>query len=103
MPFSSDGDAIDFIYGVMNWKKVEAGQESVAVPVAAEPDVLELDTEAPMEDGKPTEDAATDYPRWYGHDETPDVDAAEDETAAFAEPAPPPPPHFSWEDGPLAE
>ena len=23
MPFSSDGDAIDFIYGVINWKHVD--------------------------------------------------------------------------------
>src|SRR3954468_4328466 len=30
MPFSSDGDTIDFIYGVINWKRVEANQ-----PVAA--------------------------------------------------------------------
>src|SRR3982751_4211993 len=25
MPFSSDGDTIDFIYGVINWKQVEGG------------------------------------------------------------------------------
>ena len=24
MPFSSDGDTIDFIYGVINWKTAEA-------------------------------------------------------------------------------
>jgi len=28
MPFSSDGDAIDFIYGVINWKHVDAPEES---------------------------------------------------------------------------
>jgi hypothetical protein len=27
MPFSSDGDAIDFIYGVINWKHVDAAAE----------------------------------------------------------------------------
>src|SRR5437764_2501285 len=45
MPFSSDGDAIDFIYGVINWKHVdeaEAGeaatpQEAPAGPVLDEP------------------------------------------------------------------
>ena len=26
MPFSSDGDTIDFIYGVINWKRVDANQ-----------------------------------------------------------------------------
>jgi hypothetical protein len=39
MPFSSDGDAIDFIYGVINWKRVDA--PSVAAPLYApssEPD-----------------------------------------------------------------
>ena len=52
MPFSSDGDTIDFIYGVINWKK-GAGlpapvqvPEAVADPVVADvekEDVLELD------------------------------------------------------------
>jgi len=105
MPFSSDGDAIDFIYGVINWKKVETGvgQGFGAVSVAVEPDVLELDVEAPVEDVASTEGPDTDYPRWYGHEEVaPALDAAEDEEITdVAEPAPPP--HFSWEDGPLAE
>ena len=30
MPFSSDGETIDFIYGVINWKRVGAGQEAHA-------------------------------------------------------------------------
>jgi len=35
MPFSSDGDTIDFIYGVINWKKVDhAAQAEVARPEA---------------------------------------------------------------------
>lgn len=39
MPFSSDGDTIDFIYGVINWKKADgAPLAQLAVPaVAAEP------------------------------------------------------------------
>ena len=50
MPFSSDGDTIDFIYGVINWKAAEAPAETVIVPAIAasvpEPDEepLELDT-----------------------------------------------------------
>ena len=50
MPFSSDGDTIDFIYGVINWKAAEAQAETVIVPAIAasvpEPDEepLELDT-----------------------------------------------------------
>jgi hypothetical protein len=30
MPFSSDGDAIDFIYGVINWKHVDEQNETAA-------------------------------------------------------------------------
>jgi len=41
MPFSSDGDTIDFIYGVINWKKVEASARPVAVPAEAEPPIEE--------------------------------------------------------------
>jgi len=33
MPFSSDGDTIDFIYGVINWKKLD--RPSVAAPLKA--------------------------------------------------------------------
>jgi hypothetical protein len=38
MPFSSDGDTIDFIYGVINWKKSDAPTTAQdASPVAATP------------------------------------------------------------------
>ena len=56
MPFSSDGETIDFIYGVINWKRVEAGQaedeaemprvEFDAAAVAADPS---LQDEEPLE------------------------------------------------------
>ncbi|MEO6582544.1 MAG: hypothetical protein ABIN68_07050 [Sphingomicrobium sp.] len=41
MPFSSDGDTIDFIYGVINWKASESQSETVIVPalVAGEPEL----------------------------------------------------------------
>jgi len=51
MPFSSDGDTIDFIYGVINWKQgEESASPQVIVPrlapvgdqLPAEDDVLEL-------------------------------------------------------------
>ena len=32
MPFSSDGDTIDFIYGVINWKAAESQVDSALVP-----------------------------------------------------------------------
>ena len=46
MPFSSDGDTIDFIYGVINWKDTSAEPVAlapmpVAAPIAEEP-VTEL-------------------------------------------------------------
>jgi len=47
MPFSSDGDTIDFVYGVFNWNEVDVVEE--ADPVAAhgaDDEVLDL-TEAP--------------------------------------------------------
>ena len=37
MPFSSDGDAIDFIYGVINWKSVDATGTAESVPEQPEP------------------------------------------------------------------
>jgi hypothetical protein len=73
MPFSSDGDTIDFIYGVINWKNGAGSLVPAAAPVieaAVEPvqeEVLELDD--------------------------PVVVVSE------AEPVP----HFSWQDGPLGE
>lgn len=36
MPFSSDGDTIDFIYGVINWKKVEDSQDRSPAPAPVE-------------------------------------------------------------------
>ena len=78
MPFSSDDDTIDFIYGVINWKDVgasPAAAQPIVPMLPADPEPLELDA------------------------------IAEPETLA---PAPvaslaPAPPHLVWEDGPLAE
>jgi hypothetical protein len=44
MPFSSDGDSIDFIYGVINWKRVGTDAE-----VEREPAATRLTTVAPEE------------------------------------------------------
>jgi len=47
MPFSSDGDTIDFIYGVINWKKGEGAAQPVAAPETAEvaPETAVVDPE----------------------------------------------------------
>ena len=48
MPFSSDGDTIDFIYGVINWKDVgEAATEQQALKPALPPLELVIRGEAP--------------------------------------------------------
>ena len=71
MPFSSDGDTIDFIYGVINWKKVDRPQDAPIVPALPE-DVVDAEAqeEAPPELNEPVviEDSAAEA-----------VDADEDE------------------------
>jgi hypothetical protein len=101
LPFSSDGDTIDFIYGVINWKRVDGAE--VETPVSAsievEPDVLELDSAVEVADDTAFEAPADEEPRWDGHEEpeTP----AEEPVSETVEPVPAP--HFTWEDGPLAD
>lgn len=73
MPFSSDGDTIDFIYGVINWK--DAG----AAAVVNESLVPAL---APLE------------PK-VAHEPEPEPVVVADE--------PEHPAHLAWEDGPLAD
>ena len=100
MPFSSDGETIDFIYGVINWKKVGEASEQpafVPAPIAVDEEVLELgadDAVEPILADEPTEEG----PRWYGQrsDEVVEPAVEPEETSNT-------PPHFSWEDGPLAE
>ena len=100
LPFSSDGDTIDFIYGVINWKKadgVPAASEFLTAAVEPEDEILELDAQVAI-DAKAEVPAATDdaRPRWYGRDEqaAPECDQTDDDVPA---------PHFSWEDGPLGD
>ena len=74
MPFSSDGDTIDFIYGVINWKDAGEAPEAAQVirPALAPlpPEIDEEEEEDILELSEPIETAA---------------------------------PHLSWEDGPLAD
>jgi hypothetical protein len=94
MPFSSDGDTIDFIYGVINWKRGEgaastqeppqAQVESATLPPAEDDDELVLeDLVQPSEGDQPIDEAVNPE--------------AEDDGYTVAAPAV----HFSWEDGPL--
>src|SRR5690348_4944826 len=104
MPFSSDGDTIDFIYGVINWKRVgetQPAEQGYAAPViqqvAPEQDdeaALDLTDEIPMEltDEIPLELSDSTEPKFAAEE----MDAVRTATE-------PTPPHFSWEDGPLHE
>ena len=76
MPLSSDGDTIDFIYGVINWKDVGAAEPLVLAAQLPSFAVLAPET-AEEEDDEDVLDLA--------------VEGAEHHE------------HLSWEDGPLAE
>jgi hypothetical protein len=107
MPFSSDGDTIDFIYGVINWKQVGGAAETIVPelpsfeelvadiqPEAAETpehDVLELDVPAELE---PLE---LDQPL------VPEAEAQEPVSACEAPVVEAAPVHPVLEDGPLAD
>ncbi|MEA1072170.1 hypothetical protein [Sphingomonas sp. LY160] len=77
MPFSSDGDTIDFIYGVINWK--DSG-EAAEVPTTLRAELPPLEPEVVEE--QEDEDV---------------LDLVETAEAPAAVP------HLSWEDGPLAD
>jgi hypothetical protein len=83
MPFSSDGDTIDFIYGVINWKELgEAGEAPKVIRAVLAP--LEPETDEAEED----------------------EDTLELTVPMALEPVPEeeaPAPHLTWEDGPLAD
>ena len=86
MPFSSDGETIDFIYGVINWKTgaiAASGGAADSAPVADE-------VEVPMVE--PAAEAPAEFAPLGIADDLP----------AGIEPAPPEE-HLTWEDGPLAD
>jgi hypothetical protein len=88
MPFSSDGDTIDFIYGVINWKTV--GQPAASEPIADQVAPIESAIEVPIFEPEPEPEQLFEP---LGLDDDGPVDFA---------PAPPEE-HLIWEDGPRAE
>jgi hypothetical protein len=108
MPFSSDGETIDFIYGVINWKHVEGeAAEAVEDSDTDTAPANELQPEASMpqeEDELRFIDDITprlaDEPMAEPEDS---LDLDEVAEAGTAAPADAGPVHFSWEDGPLNE
>ena len=124
MPFSSDGDAIDFIYGVINWKHVEDFAAPAAMPaplveefvddqptgieiagLADETDIVPeilADEEKPLElteffEPHPSVADAPEEDVLELRDEVADVQDDETPTGILS------PVHFSWEDGPLGD
>jgi hypothetical protein len=89
MPFSSDGDTIDFIYGVINWKRVEGA-------AFTHEQLPQADVEAASQLVPEDEELVLDEPHLP---ETPEIQfepVASEESQEAAAPA-----HFAWEDGPL--
>ena len=110
MPFSSDGDVIDFIYGVINWKKGDEDSEDEVIEAALP--VLELEPEQPAPGFsqnilEPAEAALEESSELVPEEEIPATfvpEAAAEEFEPTYEPeAPAHAEHFSWEDGPLAD
>ncbi len=86
MPFSSDGDTIDFIYGVINWKDGGEGEiPSQVIRPALAPLPPEMDESDEDYDDRPAPIAPIGIASDEGHVEIPAG------------------PHMIWEDGPLAE
>jgi hypothetical protein len=69
MPFSSDGDTIDFIYGVINWKAAQKPSESASGPASA---VAPTDSaDEPLDLGPYAVDAAEAHLPHAGWDDGP--------------------------------
>jgi len=130
MPFSSDGETIDFIYGVINWKNVGPGSAQsddaqvdqalpdtleefgVAMPPEAEsvPDEVaeELVEAEPVAEEPVAEEPVVEEPVVEELvavepvvDEVVAVELTDHAFGSTPDEAAPAPVHFSWEDGPL--
>jgi hypothetical protein len=104
MPFSSDGDGIDFIYGVINWKDVgeveqpASGSSIVVQGIQGADELPELILDEALE----PETAQTVHPDHLTWEDGPSAEPAFVPIDLSAEQAPPPV-HFAWQDGPLAD
>lgn len=108
MPFSSDGETIDFIYGVINWKNVDAAGQ-LPEPAAYEPPVVQA--EEPLDAASAEDDALELVDAVEPLELTDPVETFDSVAIGGIADIPPepqpeiaaeqPPAHFSWEDGPL--
>jgi len=81
MPFSSDGDTIDFIYGVINWKDIGA-PVAAEEPIAAAIDLQSSESHIAWDDG-PLAEAET--PEFEPTDEDADLAITLDDDAGLAD------------------
>src|SRR5690348_8944866 len=115
MPFSSDGEGIDFIYGVINWKRVSA-ERAAAAPAIAEAEMPRIEfaetieeavAEAPDDDVLELTgiDDALELTEVVGTEQAaePQAPIFDESVGAAVEVPEPHEAHFSWEDGPLAD
>ncbi len=88
MPFSSDGDTIDFIYGVINWKKVASGAEATAaeqLPKAAKTVGDSLEAAASQIEPEQSQNASPRITTADADGEDADLGIELDEDAALAD------------------
>jgi hypothetical protein len=106
MPFSSDGDTIDFIYGVINWKHGTAVDASEPAPVAEMP-VVEfaqperVEPEATTEPQSPEEEEPLELTNVV--EPLPEFGSEPQFASAGNEQSEAAPVRFSWEDAPLQD
>lgn len=77
LPFSSDGDTIDFIYGVINWKEV-ADQDAADELLLEIDQALEASGEEPVED-EPVKRDAEPVAEWADGPSAEDSDEGDDD------------------------
>jgi hypothetical protein len=92
LPFSSDGDTIDFIYGVINWKKADGAEDSPSAVVEA-PQPAAEDLRVDDAAGDIVEGIAPEHSVW---EDGPLADLNSQPAAEIED-------HPMWEDGPLAD
>ena len=113
MPFSSDGDTIDFVYGVINWKDLgPSNQPQVPLRAVLPPMVAEREDEQEILDRLLAEEAEHEARRQLRAALPPlppegDQEEKEEEElvpdAPRGDVEPPAAPHLVWEDGPHAD
>jgi hypothetical protein len=101
MPFSSDGDTIDFIYGVINWKELGEAEEQPQVIRAVLPP-LEPNNGELGEVQTPELAATGQLPEIEDEDIQAEPEPTPPDAEAPVDTAPAAILHLSWEDGPLA-